>query len=105
MILFQIDIDRIACIEPECNPPGPIYGDGEALRFALQTMEMQPGQIHVFRQGRLIESIEQAQAFLVLIRPNSCASAILEKLAQTLLTPGQDHSYLSLNARQLSIIN
>ena len=87
MVLFQIDIQGITLLEPKSDSPRTVDGNSKSFRLAVQPVKMKAGQVHVFRLRRLIERIEQAQAFLVLIRTHLRARAVQKKVSQALVPP------------------
>jgi hypothetical protein len=65
MVLLEIDAKRVALLKLECDAPRPVYMNGIAERRAPQRVEIEAGNVHLFRARRSIESIKTTQTAIV----------------------------------------
>jgi hypothetical protein len=94
MILLQVDSQRIAFLELEGDAPRPIDMHGVTDRFASQDMEIEAGNIHLFRAPGVIQSIKSAQTALLQCSLNASGSARFEQLLQAFVPEAPNHAIL-----------
>ena len=87
MILLKININRILTVKSKCNSPRSIYRDRISFGFGVQSMEMPTRHVHVFWHDRLLQSIQQANAFFLVVRANLGTLSDGKKLFQAFVPP------------------
>src|ERR1700677_674310 len=59
VILFEIDVERIAVLKFESEAEGPVDVDGVSLRLGpSKSMEIEPRLIHVLRNPSVVQSVQ-----------------------------------------------
>jgi hypothetical protein len=79
VILFQIDPQSVAVFPLERDAPRPVDVNAVADGGFMQRMKLKPWEIHVLKNGGLVESVEAADASLSQVRRNLCTSACREQ--------------------------
>jgi hypothetical protein len=91
MILLEIDPIGIAIDEFECYTPRTVDVDRVTLA-ALQGVEVETGEIHVFGPCSILQSIEPTQAARMHGLLNLSCGAPFEQLLQAFVLEAFDHA-------------
>jgi hypothetical protein len=78
MILFQINVDRVLSVPPECDAPRTIDVDCVTLRLSPERMEIEARESHLFRAFRNGQDVEPPQTSRLQIGCDLTALASLE---------------------------
>jgi hypothetical protein len=93
MVLLEVDTARVSGIELECNAPRPVDMNGVANRGeASQRVEVEPGQVHLFRRIHDIQPVETDQNALMQFGIDPGAAAFRPQIGQRLAAKRQDHA-------------
>jgi hypothetical protein len=91
MILLQVDVIGIAVHEFKCYAPRTVDVDRVTLA-ASQGVEVETGQIHVFRARRILQGIKSPQAARMHSLLNLSCRAPFEQLLQAFMFEAFDHA-------------
>jgi len=92
MIIDEIDIEGVAFLETEYDPPIAADGDApEAFQIAAQAMQAEALDVHVVNRDGGIQAAEQADDLLDQIGPQLAAVVMLEEASEPTMPNASDH--------------
>jgi hypothetical protein len=95
MVVCQIDIECVAILEAEDNPPIGAHADGpKPLKVSAKRMEPQAWKIHVLNLFRGFEQTEDVLDFLDVPRVDAPAVVIFVEPLQAFMAKPGDHERL-----------
>ena len=93
MVICQVDVVGIPVGEAENDSPVCPDGNGpEAFHIALQRMEMETGQTHVFDRCGFIQLRQDGPYLIQQVGPNATRVVPLEEPLQTLAAEAVDRT-------------
>jgi hypothetical protein len=92
MVVDVIHINGVIALETEDHAPiaADVHGP-RAFRSTLQRMQTEPGQVHIPRLGRRVESGEDKPKAARVLWPNATSISGFKEGSQTLVPPPSDH--------------
>src|SRR5690606_29574817 len=103
VILLEIDAGGVLAVEFECDAPRPIDVHRVAGRVeASQGMEVETGQVHVFRALGNIQTVKPDTDAFVHLGVDLGGLTRLEKVRQRLALERLDHGLCKLSADRMS---
>ncbi len=105
MIVLEIDIQGGFTRPAEGDPVIPAHAHRPSFRFALQTVEVEAGDIQLLRQARDFKQLQNANALPDVIGANPASLASEVNLFKPLVPERADHfrsvDYLVYNIKRL----
>jgi hypothetical protein len=93
--LFEVDASGVLAVEFEGYAPWAVHMNGVADRAeTAKRMEVETGQVHVFRAFGNFKTVEPGQDSLVHHGVDPAGFPALEQLRKSLASEGPDHEFM-----------